>query len=303
MGSAEFLWKVYKTYAKRAIEGSSRVPFLSDLLRTMIGHLGYLARRYVFTPATRSVTEVDGLKLHLSPSDVDAPEFLLGTYEEGTTRLFKRLIGPGAVLVDVGAHVGYYTLLGARQVGGVGLVYAFEPEPRNFSILLRNIELNGYQNVVAVQKAVSNFTGPATFFMSHKGRTGLHSLYRNRYTSEKTTEIECTTLDDFFESKGWPRIDFVKLDVEGAELASLEGMSQTIHRHRNLKIIVEFFPPTLEAAGVPPQAFLGRLADMGFTSYVIEDSGGLKPLDAESAHAITRGVPMALNLLCEEATL
>jgi len=91
-------------------------------------------------------------------------DFTTGTYEPVITNLFERLIEPGMVVADVGAHIGYFTLLATRQVDSTRKVYTFEPAPSNYDLLLKNIALNGYENIVPVPKAVSNSDGTAHFF-------------------------------------------------------------------------------------------------------------------------------------------
>ena len=146
----------------------------------------------------------------------------MGKYEEETTRLLRRLTGPGMTVLDVGAHIGYYTLLAARQAGPEGKVYAFEPELENHALLLENIELNGYQNVVPVKMAVSDRTGTADLILTALD-SGRHSMYHHGLPEQGSLAVETTTLDAFVESLDWPRIDLVKIDVEGAELSRLGG--------------------------------------------------------------------------------
>ena len=97
-------------------------------------------------------------------------------YERATTDLLKDLLHPGMIFVDVGANIGYFSLLAANLVGTEGTVYAFEPEPGNHELLRKNIELNSYSNIVMIQKAVSNKSGSAPLFLSALD-SGSHSLY------------------------------------------------------------------------------------------------------------------------------
>lgn len=100
---------------------------------------------------------------------------LLGCYEQGTTALCKKILRPGMTVVDVGAHIGYYTRLFARLVGPHGKVYAFEPHPDNFAILQRNVRK--FKNVVPVQAAVLDKEGEISLYESSIG-TASHSLFR-----------------------------------------------------------------------------------------------------------------------------
>ena len=181
-----------------------------------------------------------------------------GGPEKLTTEMFKNVVKEGDVVLDLGANVGYYSLLAARLIGEKGKVYAFEPEPVNYSLLLKNIELNGYDNVVAVQKAVSNVAGKVRLFLDKKD-TGAHTIYQPDDERE-FTEVESVILDDFFKDKEHP-INVIKMDVEGAEMAVFSGMSRIIRESENLKMFVEFYFPGMKRAGNAPREFARRLLE------------------------------------------
>jgi FkbM family methyltransferase len=191
---------------------------------------------------------------------------ILGLYEPGTVKLVKKLLKDGMTFLDLGAHRGYYTLLASKLVGEKGRVFAFEPAPENFALLKTNVK--GRSNVTLVQKAVSNKSGTARFFLSAKN-TANHSLY-DTGDNRELVDVEVTSLDDFFKGKD-SKIDFIKMDIEGAELTALEGMAELIKKNGNLKIVTELNPKALEASGCPPVDFLNRLVGYGFKLYLIND--------------------------------
>ena len=117
--------------------------------------------------------------------------FACGVYEPLETRIFKRLINRNDVVFDVGANIGYYTLIATKLVGEKGRVFAFEPEPTNFSLLEKNVKLNGYKNVVLMQKAVLNKTGKTKLYL-HRTAGG-HSK-----TQSFTSNIEVETVSLIF---------------------------------------------------------------------------------------------------------
>ena len=113
--------------------------------------------RKITLPHDEGPFEVLGSKMWIDPSSPSAIDMIYGTYESDTVQVFRELVQPGMTVVDVGAHVGFYTLLAARLVGTNGRVYAFEPNPEVYNILVRNIQINGYQDIVwAVPQGVSN---------------------------------------------------------------------------------------------------------------------------------------------------
>ncbi len=215
--------------------------------------------------SARPVVEVQGSQMYVNPEGL--PRSYIKTFqsyiisggpEKLTTEVFKKVIKEGDVVLDLGANVGYYTLLAARLVGKEGKVYAFEPEPTNYSLLLKNIELNEYNNVVAVQKAVSNVTGKIKFFLDKKD-TGAHTTYQPDGNRE-FIDVESVTMDDFFKDKDHP-INFIKLDIEGAEMAALAGMERIIRENEDLKMFVEFYPLAIKRTGDTPGEFARKLLE------------------------------------------
>jgi len=145
--------------------------------------------------------------------------FLTTTYESPVTHLFENIVKEGDVIYDIGAHVGYFTLLFSVLVGNKGKVVAFEPNKKNLEILKRHLKINRCKNVIVVDKAVSDKTG-ITFFDTGDGSwTGKISL-----TGEY--EVEVVKLDDFISKNLIPSV--IKIDVEGEELNVLRGAKNFI---------------------------------------------------------------------------
>lgn len=190
-----------------------------------------------------------------------------GYYEPIITDLIKREVKEGDVVVDVGAHIGYYTLIFAELVGEKGKVYAFEPDPDNFDILRKNVEVNGYKNVILEQKAVSNQRGIVRLFLG-KERSAHHTLSKNDYSSDESVPVEAIRLDDYFKEES---IDFIKLDVEGGEYNALNGMLSLLKRSSRLKMVVEMVPVFLEEMSISSEHFLSFLHKHGFdVTYINE---------------------------------
>jgi FkbM family methyltransferase len=157
-------------------------------------------------------------------------------YEPQTTQYITNFVEEGKTVIDVGASNGYYTLLLARLVGPRGLVYAFEPLPRAFRVLRKNISINGYENVILENKAASEANGMARFYVSSRsyGRSSLCA----QFEPMDIIEVETARLDSY----SLKNVDLVKIDVEGAEVSVLRGMRQMRKENPNLKLIVEFAP-------------------------------------------------------------
>ena len=165
------------------------------------------------------------------------------------------------VFVDVGAHIGYYTCIAAKIIDKNGKVYAFEPEPFNYSLLIQNIRINNLKNVVPVNKAISDKIGKIRLFLSYEG--GQHSIAHSQccYSS---LEVEATTLDEFFKDK---RVDIIKIDVEGAEPFVIRGGINVL---KNVKcMFIEFSKSTLNYANISPEDYLESIENLGFKAYYI----------------------------------
>jgi FkbM family methyltransferase len=264
MPSGNFLWRIHRTVWWFGMEtGVHRLPFLGPLS----GRLFAWAQKVLFaTPDSATYANVKGFRIRLPAEDSSQSklEIIHGDYERGTTKLFETLLHQGMTVVDAGAHVGYYTLLAARLVGPKGRVYAFEPHPKNYALLKENLAFNGVTQVSAHEKAVSNRASRKELFLGGDSLT--HSLYQDA-EAQASVSVETVALDDFFLLEGWPPVDLIKIDVEGAEKEVLDGMRQLSRRNAGLKLVVEFGPGCLSRAGVDPQDLFAILEELGFTRF------------------------------------
>jgi FkbM family methyltransferase len=140
-------------------------------------------------------------------------------------------------VIDIGANIGYYTVHLSNLVGSNGTVFAFEPDPLNFSILEKNVKLNDCKNVVLINKAVSNSCGATTLFQNSENSGG-HSLI-NSENIQKTITVDTITLDDYFKNITIS-IDLVKIDVEGAEDFVINGGLNFFQIFKPKYVITEF---------------------------------------------------------------
>lgn len=145
----------------------------------------------------------------------------LGTYECDKQKRLAAAIQAGSVFFDVGAHVGFYSLLASRQVGETGRVVAFEPSPRNLAYLERHLRLNAVGNVTLFKAAVAEHPGKARFH-----EDGVHTMGKMSESGGLT--VDSVALDDLFTHGLVPLPDCIKIDVEGAEAAVLRGARQIL---------------------------------------------------------------------------
>ncbi|NTW21958.1 FkbM family methyltransferase [Candidatus Falkowbacteria bacterium] len=166
-------------------------------------------------------------------------------------------INPGMTVVDIGANIGFYTILLSKLVGKTGKVYAFEPEKRNFDLLKKYAA--GLDNVVLIDKAVGEKTGKIKLYKS-KDLNVDHQTY-DIGEGRTIEEIDCVAIDDFLADQ--PKVDFIKIDIQGYDFFAIKGMAKILAGN-SLSIIGEFWPYGLEKAGVAPEEYLDFLKSLGY---------------------------------------
>jgi len=180
--------------------------------------------------------------------------------DEWVTDAIKVNVKEGDTVIDVGACVGYYTILMSDIVGPTGKVYSFEPDPTNFAILEENV--GDRKNVQLVNQAVSDHAGTEKLYLS-KVNNGDHRLYP-AYDEQDGVDVVVVCLDEWM-PEGAILPSFIKIDAQGAEGAVLRGMKEIIANSPNMKMVIEYGPKMMEEYdGTSPWAFVDRLRDGGF---------------------------------------
>jgi FkbM family methyltransferase len=229
-------------------------------------------------PAEPTVVEFEGSRVCVDPRDVGVSMYLIteGAYEPSLTALLKQLIEPGMVVVDGGANVGAFTMLAARLAGDSGRVYAFEPVPKNFELLQRGIDLNGYANVTATRCGLSNRSGSETLHLDRSNLGGPSFRQANIADRGGAIEVPTVSLDEFLAGRE-DSVDLIKLDTQGAEGLVLAG-AERILASEGLRIVMEFWPSGLRNMGTDPAELLNWLRDRGFElAWLDERTGEVAP--------------------------
>ncbi len=191
-----------------------------------------------------------------------------GVYENFEISLFKKELHRGMTVVDIGANIGYYTVMAAHFVGVNGKVIAFEPDEQSGKVLEKNIIINKFNNVLYENKALSDKNGIVKLYISEENR-GDNRIYDTK-DGRKYVEVETITLDKYLPKE--TKIDLIKMDVQGAESLILSGMEQTITKSKILTIFTEFWPKAITETGKSPEEFLQKLINLGFSLHVINDT-------------------------------
>ena len=222
-------------------------------------------------------------------------ELLTKRHEIETARQLQKLIQPGMVILDVGAHVGYYTRLFAALTGASGQVIAFEPHPRTHRVLQANTR--HLPNVSALQAAAAEAAGTAELYdylmMSASGSlqydesiAALEQAQMNatdvaprRQANFKMRQyrVQTVAIDQCLLEMGIEQVDLVKMDIEGAEMSALRGMKGTVAHSPRLSLIMEYNPQALRAFGCEPIQALREVLALGFVQVqAIEPDGSLR---------------------------
>jgi FkbM family methyltransferase len=227
-------WLLSAGNALGLFPGLKRCPLIYNPLRKLLVFIvggGLPAREIVSGP-------LRGYKMVLGLGDRNA--YLVNTYEPITVELAQRLCQPGMQILDMGAHVGYFSLLFSVLVGPAGQVYTLEPNPENLKKIKSMIEINGLQNIRVFPFAASDQTGDVQFITENTGSMG-HITTLPAESRDAVVTVRAVRMDDLAFDHGVDRIDLIKMDVEGAELKALAGMSGLIRRCHPT-IICEWHP-------------------------------------------------------------
>lgn len=228
-------------------------------------------------------TDLRGLQFSIPQRFVE--QYLLQEYEPITTEAFLGSLREGMVVIDVGAHIGYYTLLAARSAGSAATVHAVEPCDENRGVLQENIRLNGLENVVIHPYAAGRSRGNRAFHLT--GSSDSHGFYPHPYAATvQTIEMVERPLDDLTDGP----VHAVKIDVEGAEIEVLQGMGRILSENPELALCVEWNPACMRNAGYDPSDLPAYLRDLGFGQIQVLDDLGHQVRSLDEVSSLVRSV-------------
>ena len=248
-----------------------------------------LRRRWFWLRRDRNADEVDvrvaGFRMKLPPRFVD--QFVFHRYERVTDQHLAGALRPGMVVLDVGAHVGYYTLVAARAVGTSGKVHAFEPCAETLLVLRENVRANGFENVEIHPYAAGS--SDSTRVLHVTGSSDSHGLFPHPLTETvRMTQVKTVAVGQVVPGP----VDLVKVDVEGAEFEVLEGMGDLLSDADAPVLVVEWNPACLQNAGRDPLELPRCLEELGFTNIsVLDDRRGAVRSVPEVREEIVSGSP------------
>ncbi len=215
-----------------------------------------------------------GIELFLPAWDANLMGGVLtgALFEPLLLRIFRKIVRPGSVVVDGGAHVGFCTITAAKLLEGKGRVISFEPDPRNFGLLEQNLSWNRVGDVVSAENvALTDGSRPCSLWRSPDVSTR-SSLVPVDGLGDTRLEVTGVSLDEYLAKRGIGRVDVVKLDLEGAEPQAIAGMRRSLASVRLL--VFELNGVRLAETGVNPAELVQRvMADGGFTASAVLEEG------------------------------
>lgn len=239
--------------------------------------------RPIFQATISEQVTLAGLRLHVPGPMHIRLGVTLGNVR--MQRLFDSLLSPGNVVVDVGANTGYNTFYAAHCVGDSGRVYAIEPAQDNLALLYADLFANQMSNVHVLPYAAGNQRAVRPFYL-RGSISAVNSLFQENFYADVTQTVDVLTarLDDLILEKP----DLVKIDVEGAELDVLQGMSRMLEEP-STQLVVEWHPTLQIAAGYAPDALPQYLLERGFALQMVSHTSR-KPLHPKALPQITQAL-------------
>ena len=215
-------------------------------------------------------------------------------YEPAITDVFKSLLKQGDNVIDVGASIGYFSLLAGSIVGSTGNVFAFEPNVNNMNVLKHNIKLNKFHWITPIQKALGNYRGKGIFHTSGNNWDG--SFIKTKEHKESTL-VEVDKLDSMNISKN---IKLLKIDTDGYDIEVLRGAERLILNNHVKAFITEVYPDGLKALGSSVELFWKYIKSLGMDNIYVIDNDKIAPCKSLSQLATTK---QSINLLCMKGSL
>jgi len=240
-------------------------------------HLGLRLRR-IFPKAPVPYRLPFGAWFLVGQSNVDAA-LLNNAFESAEINFVQKYLKPGMIALDIGAHHGLYTLLASKQVGPQGRVVAFEPSPRERKQLSRNVRLNRCTNVGIQPYALGSKRSQTDLYLVDGGEDGCNSLRPPIVDSEtRPVRVDVYPFDDVAPKLGLRKVDFIKLDVEGAELDVLRGASGLLKTVPRPVFLVEVYDIRTEPWGYKAGQIVQFLDQQDYRWFELLSDGSIRPV-------------------------
>ena len=221
----------------------------------------------------------------LAENDFAGAALLEGRFEDPERAFVARFLKPGMTVLDIGAHKGLYSLISALKIGPSGHVYAFEPSPRERKRLNQHIRLNRCRNVSVFEFALGESEGSADLFVVQGTETGCNSLRRPDVAQPvRSVRVPVKVLDEVLREQRISAVDFMKLDVEGAELGVLKGSTQLLRGPHRPVMLCEVQDQRTAPWGYPAIEIIEYVCSFGYSWFELDETGATRPLPMSEMH-------------------
>ena len=231
----------------------------------MYRHSVYKTLQTVGVPSVKT-TLPSGIHMNIGTNDILAYRvWNERTFEPAVRRAIERVLRTGMNVVDIGANIGYYSILAARLIGPKHRVLAVEPQPLVVGKLKGNIALNGIENVDVVQAALTKSEGPVDFFVPKSGWESHGSMRSNgTFPPQSKVTVPGVPLDQLLAEKGYDSVGLIKMDAEGAELPIIEGAKELLSSRKRPYIVFESAEINSRPFGYTVFDLLNRIHEFGY---------------------------------------
>jgi len=225
----------------------------------------------VLPPSTSEfqVTLNFGPVMHVPAGYRDGRTLASQMYHPATTQVFRDVVGAAQNVIDLGAYIGYFSMLASTLVGPHGHVYAFEPEKAAYSYLVRNIEVNRAVNISPMNYAIDDGPKSMQIIRDPSGPESYVTVAAHPST-DNTVKVE--SLDRIFGGFRWPPVRLIKMNIEGSELGALKGMRGLSARNSDLVLIMEYNTKAMARAGATRSDLSQTLRQLGFIKCSVIDA-------------------------------
>ncbi|MFB6318899.1 FkbM family methyltransferase [Saccharicrinis sp. FJH54] len=212
-----------------------------------------------------------GIKLNLRIDDwIQENIYFLGEYENAELKSIHNFLTKEAVFIDIGANIGLYTLYASKLTGSQGKVISFEPFPFNHDALVKNVSLNGFTNITCEKMAIGRKEDHIKLYYN-ENEHNLGMVTAMPVDNGITEDVQVTSLDTYLQAHPVPKIDLIKIDVEGFEYDCLEGMKKTLLKYKP-NLLIEILADNSSGQNDKSHTLLKEL---GYHKYYIDDAGNI----------------------------
>jgi FkbM family methyltransferase len=227
-----------------------------------------------------------GALMKIYPNMYFSDTFAGWPFEPEVMTFIKKTVKEGMTVLDIGANIGFFTLLCARLVGQKGLVIAFEPGEYSLKLLEENLAINNFSWVTVVKQAVGEKPAKARFFEGSEGFDVYSSLApivipAAKDAPYKEREVDLVTVDAIMQREGISRVDLAKIDVEGHELFAIRGMRHVIEKNPSITLVVEVSDQLCAAFGHSALDVIREIENMGLQCWQLGSKGALKSINKD----------------------